>query len=320
MSSNINSSGIAIDHDGEPLEVVVPFDCAPFAVAEDVFRKLFGGSGKDAAGSHLEADPVSGTKAIPGDSGGIPIEVVEVQDGYSSEDSPSPRGSGVAGNDTSATVHAILRTTKHERDALLSARKKLGDVLSFLKKRGFTEEQVLEEMAKDGFMQAPPARDNNGLPVLPRSGADASSRRVGNPFKDKMKGKDDDSHASSQHPMADQVFDDLSTKGNVDPTGNNHVHVEDATVPKEDAHNQAPENKSSANVLRSDKENMVNFAYFPLKPDEKVVEPPIDVLKKGNDQYKNCVVGTFTKGNQSYKEVSEFAHKMWGKRGVLKVF
>lgn len=42
----------------------------------------------------------------------------------------------------------------------------------------------------------------------------------------------------------------------------------------------------------------------------------MDVLRKGNDKYKLCVVETFTKGTNSFKKVAEFAQS----RGLQNVF
>ncbi|KAL1823628.1 hypothetical protein ACET3Z_010406 [Daucus carota] len=98
----------------------------------------------------------------------------------------------------SSTVQAILRTSKHERDALHSARKKLGDVLSFLRKKGFSEEQVLAELKSDGFCAEMPNRDEFGLPKVHKVDTPIVAQQLPvnspvsasgfNPLKDKMKG------------------------------------------------------------------------------------------------------------------------------------
>ena len=65
-----------------------------------------------------------------------------------------------------------------------------------------------------------------------------------------------------------------------------------------------------ANGLKKDKEVPVEFGYQPVKGEDKVEESSVDVLRKGNDKYKLCVVETFTKGTNSFKKVAEFAQKM----------
>lgn len=151
MGSNVNSDGEAIDHDGMSLEDGVFHSGAPFAISSGVFQELFSGSGKegkDASGHHLEGDPFVGVKVLPSSSGGrIPVaDNVTVEDYYSSDEPLSPKSaSELCKNETSATIHAMLRSSKHERDQLFIARKKLNDTLSFLRSMGFTEEQVLAQ-------------------------------------------------------------------------------------------------------------------------------------------------------------------------------
>ncbi|KAL1818310.1 hypothetical protein ACET3Z_013179 [Daucus carota] len=113
----------------------------------------------------------------------------------------------------------MLQTSKHERDALLRARKKLASVLAFLKSRGFSEENVLADCSDSPLL----FRDEFGLPVLKNSppiksvpdvfvdlsqkskdtsnvGANCSAELIfaPDPFKDKLKGKLDDSNVLIQ--------------------------------------------------------------------------------------------------------------------------
>ncbi|KAL1811255.1 hypothetical protein ACET3Z_021320 [Daucus carota] len=93
----------------------------------------------------------------------------------------------------------MLRTTKHERDALYATRQKLADALKFLKANGFKEEQIFEAATADGFGSLPIQRNEFGLPSFPVP-KDEGPRRVekadskgsgdgSNPFVDKMKSK-----------------------------------------------------------------------------------------------------------------------------------
>lgn len=60
------------------------------------------------------------------------------------------------------------------------------------------------------------------------------------------------------------------------------------------------------------------FDYKPPPPGVKVVSPPDDVLKKGNEKFKNCIVGTFTKASLPFHKVELFARTNW-KKGLLLV-
>lgn len=315
MSSNVNSSGVPVDHDGEPLEYgSFEGHVAPFAVSGEVFRELFMGSGQEIDAQHLEAKALETPAEIDpvglknSSSGGIPfvdtVEIEDVTEGYQS-DEPIPPPPAIR-SEMSETIQAVLRTSKHERDALYATRSKLMGVLSFLRKKGFTEEQIYADMVKDDLQQSMPKRDDFGLP---------SSRVVHkqNPFKDKMKGKEDANEVFDENPQGESTKMQGATNASV-----KEGHKEDL-VSKGEVKPQGPAVKSWANVLQNDKEVKAKFGYYPLEKDCNVVEPPLDVLKKGNEKFRCCVVGTFTKGTKSYRDVADFARKMWSGRGLLKV-
>lgn len=308
MSSNCDSDGCPIDHDGNRLEEGVFYSNAPFAVRSDVLHDILSGSGKENDVSHVASDPVDGSRvrssALPG---GIPVvervDIEDVLEGYSSDEILSPRVERT-GNHTSATIQAVLRTTKHERDELIANRRKLQDVLRFLRSQGFKEEDVLLGASSGGFGRGAPIRDEYGLPVMtPLEGTVQAKEKLGepNPFKDKMKGKIDVSG------------------GEVPSVGVKDMN--DAKASQDKSNVTPPEEKKSwANILQNEHTAEAKFEYFPLGKDVNVVEPPIEALRQGNDKFRCCVVGTFTKGTKSYKEVADFAFKMWGSRGLLKVF
>ncbi|KAK1388167.1 hypothetical protein POM88_016345 [Heracleum sosnowskyi] len=45
--------------------------------------------------------------------------------------------------------------------------------------------------------------------------------------------------------------------------------------------------------------------------------PPDAVLKQGNEKFKTCIVGTFTRGAPSYSKVAAFARDAWERKGLL---
>lgn len=294
MSSNCDSDGCPIDHDGAKLEDGVFSSEVPIAVSGDVFRELFSGSGKDLSENHLEANPLGGSLVKPSAlDGGIPVaDNVIVEDYYSSDEPLSPKSATeLCNNEMSSTIHAMLRSSRHEREALISARRKLADTLQFLRSKGFTEEHILAAQKSDGMVSGIPSRDDFGLPVV-----------GSNPFKDKMKGKIDESKVPTAK------VSNLSQ-----PIGNKStVYVTNPVSEGKDA------KKSWANVVKSDIPD-VKFQYFPLDKGATIVHPPDEVLKKGNDKFLNCIVGTFSKGTHSFKIVSEFAFHAWKSRGLLSV-
>ncbi|KAL1818312.1 hypothetical protein ACET3Z_013181 [Daucus carota] len=141
----------------------------------------------------------------------------------------------------------MLRTSKHEREALLAARRKLADTLKFLRSKGFTEEQVIVAQGKDGMGMGIPSRDDFGLP-LPHSGSSKSSK---NPFVDKMKEK--------------AVSVDADT--DILPQPNS-----DAAKPKlwSQVVKEAPSTSPSPCL-----------SYFPPPEGDTVLAPPDEALRKG---------------------------------------
>lgn len=295
MSSNVNSSGVPIDHDGEALEFGVMGNVAPFAVSGDVFRELFGGC-VQGEGSHLESNPVGGVQPYLSSSGGIPVEQVDIEDitdAQSDSEPPSPRtAQEMCRSDNSSTIHAVLRTSKHEREELFRARNKLNTVLSFLRKQGFSEEQILEDIKSEGLGGQLPVRDDYDLPILSKK----------DPFKDKMKGKVD----SSQGPEGeDKMFVNNPEK----ILGTSQMSVK--------GKEEGVKPSWSSVVAKGDGEEKLCFDYSPLPAGCSVVTPPSDVLKKGLEKFKYCIVGVFTKGTLPLSKLEENVRKAWLGKGLL---
>lgn len=50
-----------------------------------------------------------------------------------------------------------------------------------------------------------------------------------------------------------------------------------------------------------------------------MVSPPDDILKKGAEKFKCCIVGQFTKATLPFRRVKEIANTVWNKRGLILV-
>lgn len=335
MSSNVDSRGFAVDHDGVCLEDgVVDSRKAPFAVSGAVFQELFSGSGRDSPGSHLGSDPLSRERVFPSSHGGIPIaNDVTVEDYYSSDEPLSPKSaSELCKNESSATIHALMRVSKHERDELYSTRKRLADALRFLRNMGFSEAQILAAQSKDGFRSVQPLRDDFGLPILNDSGLKPSP----NPFVDKMKSKASSVDDASLPPKfvlrdAHEVFEECPKQAHTnlgasvnlpkDPGEFPPLPKASGSLPKVDVEEKSSPTKIWSDVLKSSPPVAnVKFEYCPPKEGSKLVDPPDEILQEGLDKFKLCIIGVFTKGTLSFGAVNEIAHKLWSKRGLVKVF
>ncbi|KAL1831038.1 hypothetical protein ACET3Z_000689 [Daucus carota] len=118
---------------------------------------------------HISSDLLDGSWEQPSAlEGGIPIAdkvdfedhvvIEDVDEAFDSDEPLSPRTANMTCANN--TITAVLRTTKHEREALYASRKKLNDALDFLRKQGFKEEIIFEDLSKDGFSKVPPVRDD----------------------------------------------------------------------------------------------------------------------------------------------------------------
>ena len=326
MAGNTNSLGFAVDHDGHCLEDTISDNVAPFAISGAVFAELFAGSGKDCSNTHLDVHPVeSSGVSIPSSSGGIPfVDAVTIEDYVSSdEEPPSPRSAiEICKNNTSATVHAMMRTSKHEREELLRARRKLGDVLSFLKKQGFSEEMVIKDLEAEGFSSGSPCRDEFGLPTLAKlvGSTEAKNGEIGAEgpvMKNKVVVEDPKlAHVVFDGKQSSDPFKD-KMKGKVDSfTGNAEVHKMEH-VGNVGAGAEKP-SWSSVVTKNSPVEELV-FDYHPLPSGASVVTPPSDVLKKGLEKFKLCLVGVFSKGTLPFSKMVECARKAWDAKGLCHV-
>lgn len=219
-------------------------------------------------------------------------DVVILEDGYSSEDPPSPRTAmDRCKSDTSATVQAILRTSKQEREELIRVRNKLFSVLKFMKSKGYSEEMVLAGLKEEGYCSCMMSRDEFGLPVF---GDKTESRPIpspadkvlehlpqSNPFKDKMKSK-----------------------------------IEEPPTVKQAQESVKEPVKSWSQVAQSSE---IELDFCPLPKGTSVVCLPDEVLRKGLDKFKWCVVGHFTKGTMPLSSVTSIASKLWSSKGLISV-
>ncbi|KAL1815710.1 hypothetical protein ACET3Z_018284 [Daucus carota] len=197
----------------------------------------------------------------------------------------------------------MLRTSKQERDALFAARRKLADALSFLRSKGFSEEQIYEAQIKDGFGSKPLVRDEFGLPVAPKESIPSrevpvfaekanSSSKNGDPFTAKLKGKLDDNVA------------DVPKTGSL---GSGNVKDSKPKLWSQVVKEASPPSVSS------------RLSYKPPLDGESVVTPPDEVLREGINKLKFTIVGSFTKGTASFSKVHDFANVVWKGKGLVHV-
>lgn len=310
MSSNVDSDGYPIDHDGNRLEDGCVSSAAPFAVRGDVLHEILSGSGKETECNHVDSNFLEGSwvkaSAL---GGGIPVaDNVVVEDYFSSDEEPmSPRTAREAcKSSTSATIQAVLRSSKHEREELFRARKKLMDVLKFLRFKGFSEEEIYKELYDSGNTKMStkmPNRDDFGLP------------KDANKMKESICHKEEfPTHA---HKVGDKFPPNVSNVSGPSGVKDNLGHEKS----EKSGPQSSSQTKSWSQVVKEATPVAVNFdlTYVPPVDGESVICPPDEVLKEGNDKLKTSIVGRFTKGVVPYNKVVDFANKLWKNRGLISV-
>lgn len=276
-----------------------------------------------AAQCHLEAQPLDGVPVNVSSSGGIPIlEHIEIEDVSSDDKTISPTTArNICNSDMSATVQAVLRTSKHERDALIAARRKLMQFSSFLKRKGFSEEDIFEKLHQDGYFSRPCERDDFGLPKLSsccKSALPSEEPKLFDELSHKENGVGKAPNVVAPNPFVDKM------KGKIDLGVDNKVFDEGSD------RNSKPENGCKANDSSGKSWSQVVKEASPVTPTFKLsfvpppegvatVTPPDEALKAGNDKLRTTIVGSFTKGTLSYNRVLEFANNVWKSRGLVHV-
>lgn len=248
--------------------------------------------------------------------GGIPVETVTVED-YVSSDEEVPHETALEAMEHQAVNRAAkfaFSVNKQERDELFQLRKKMHSLQAALEKRGVSLAELEREQieGENGFNMGltdlsgiANNRDEFGLPILK-----GSSKIVD---KEGVSGAKDHDGREISSGEAEKLLD-----------GDDFPELPKAATisqhPRSDKVKVSP--KSWSSVLKSAPTNVsdVTFDFCPLPKGETIVTPPDDVLQKGLDKFKNCLVGVFTKETLSFNAVNDIAFKVWGKRGLQKVF
>lgn len=262
-------------------------------------------------------------------SGGIPVEVdksnfVTVEDYISSEDE------AIHVTDQEAleriSVHkatkAAFAINSQEREELALLKRKWLDMEFCLQKRGISlveleKERIEGEARFNAGLCSDKIRVNDrnefGLPIFDRGNVSGVKDSQGKEKRDDAK-------------TADEVFVDLTEQEKQGAAVKECAGVGVSGVKNNKGVPASEENKVKnastwSQVVKNipTRSNLLKFDYVPLPQGQTVVSPPVEVLRKGNEKFKDCVVGSFSKIAMSYGRVSAFAHKAWKKRGLLSV-
>ncbi|KAK1397096.1 hypothetical protein POM88_006959 [Heracleum sosnowskyi] len=120
---------------------------------------------------------------------------------------------------------------------------------------------------------------------------------------------------------AEELFDDMTHRDTVGDTDFPPLPKSDSPASKAQEDEVVFKN-TWAKVVQDPPPpvNNVSFKYCPRPAGTNVVSPPLEVLKEGNDKFKNCIVGTFSKGVKSFSMVAASARSAWELRGLTNVF
>lgn len=222
---------------------------------------------------------------------------------------------------------AAFAINTNERSELFSLRRKMLEVDEFLRKKGISLLDMEKESIRcdnqfndaiNGSARFITGRDEFGLPIFANGEPKVKPvhhvfDKVASPVRDSRKG---DKVGISGAKDANGVERDSEDQFPPLPSSKNTKErcVEDVGLP--------PLKPLWSKVVSdpSPTKRAVSFDYCPRPEGTSVVSPPVEVLKEGNDKFKFCIVGTFSKGTKPFNTVVGFARTAWEKRGLLNVF
>ncbi|KAK1351843.1 hypothetical protein POM88_053941 [Heracleum sosnowskyi] len=331
QDSNADPSGVPVDQEGSALEFgVFGGSETPFAVVGDVLQEILRDEPLDEVLQHFEADPVGDLSCernvsesdlggsfgenqglgVPSSSGGIPVE--QLMDESSEEEfGHEDARARIERESVNRAAKAAFAVNRDDRNELISLRLKYQEMQRLLAKKGISlvdlEKEALNERVEfnSGIADATKfisGRDEFGLPVFTKASVSG--------VKD-----------------ARNVFEDLSDSVHIALEGHNQDNVALRT-PKnvsieeiEGAGFAEPPKASWSQVVKKAPvpNNNLSFDYVPMPPGVKIVSPPDEVLRKGNEKLKSSIVGTFTRGAPPFSKVAAFAHSIWDNKGLIHI-
>ncbi|KAK1401522.1 hypothetical protein POM88_001127 [Heracleum sosnowskyi] len=288
----------------------------PILASGEVFKEIMSGKTSSLVNLKTLDFDKSGEKVVPSSSGGINIAAMEevLIDDASSEEAPFSREeeAWMENVTVNPAVKLAFALNRNEREELISTKRKLNEMSTFLKNKGFSfEDVVLEARRNNGNFTDLPRRDESGLPVIQEVRPHASGVGAGpSDLKSILKKRQ-----HSEVPIRDSNGKTNDEKYAKQTDDNNGVPLQTS----EKNSNTPPAAKTWSKVVQS-KEEQVRFEYIPMPEGSKVLSPPDDVLRQGNDKFKLCIVGTFSKGTHTFNVVKRFAQRFWEGLGLCDVF
>lgn len=303
QDSNVNSEGVPIDHFGEPLEGGIVGGRSSSSEYYDKNVEIRPGFAvvvnADGSTSYRPLTPTE-VRVVPDED----LVVVEDCDSEASNDTITPEeATKVCLATVDPAIQAAFASNKNEREELIRMRKQMNVMSSFLLSKGLKWEDCFNE-AKSTALQ----RDEHGLPLL----NNAQSFETAGP-----RGAKD---VETAGPSGVKDVNGVEIAPYLDTMAATTKVFEKSPMKQDlgtETNGEKP--KSWASMLKQEVPK-AKFTFIPSAKGADVVRPPVEVLKKGNEKLRHCVVGTFTKGTSTYKNVSDFAFKVWGPRGLVGVF
>ncbi|KAK1360679.1 hypothetical protein POM88_045153 [Heracleum sosnowskyi] len=287
-------------------------------VSGSVFQELLRDHSEDEVVEDLnkpngEKGCINGTNTRQSSLGAIPVVVAE--DDNSSEEEPPFSDNEIEALEritVNPVAKAAFAINRNEREELFALRKKMMVLNSSLKKRGISMVELeIEGLNRDagfnvglstGFING---RDDFGLPVFNIDTETAPKSFAGRPERT--------TEATSLSPKA--CTDSMDGINEGAAGSKSKVGCEDPLNPKLKESTQTFGSKSWSTIVKEPPPSEVSFEYVPLEKGSSVISPPDEELLAGNDKFKNCIVGTFSKKAPPYHVVVEFAKNAWSKKG-----
>ncbi|KAK1372474.1 hypothetical protein POM88_028667 [Heracleum sosnowskyi] len=333
QDSNVDLSGVPVDQEGFALEFgVFSGPETPFAVVGDVLQEILRDEPLDEALQHFEADPVGDFSCernvnesvlggnfgenqglgVPSSSGGIPVEQL-MEESSEEEFGHEDARARLERESVNRDAKAAFAVNRDDRNELISLRLKYQEMQRMLAKKGIS----LVDLEKEALIER--VEFNSGIADVSKfiSGRD----EFGLPkfTKASVSGVKD----------VRNVFEDLSDSVHIVLEGQNQDNSSDALrAPKNVSAEEIagavfaePPKATWSQVVKKAPvpTNNLSFDYVPMPPGVKVVSPPNEVLRKGNEKLKSSIVGTFTRGAPPFSKVAAFAHSIWDNKGLIHI-
>lgn len=215
---------------------------------------------------------------------------------------------------------AAFAINRSERSELIALRMKMIELQKYMERNGlsmakFEKESILGDANFNAGLtdssRFVTGRDEFGLPIFCNTTGDKVNATASKVFEEFPQRKEEIKKLRKEE-KKENVGE--GTSGVKDAQGKEKLSEdlagEEMKVTNSKTWSQVVKNVPAADIR-------ISFDYKPLPPGVTTISPPDEVLKQGNEKFKNYVIGTFTKGTVPFNKVQSFARAAWNNKGLI---